>query len=76
MKNEFGVVGSWELSRVKPVQELGPGRVRSRAEPSRVESSRGEPSRVEPSGKSFGSFGAWIDCQAWKAMAKATAAAV
>ena len=37
MKKEFGVVGSCELSRVEPVQELGSGRVRSRAELSRVE---------------------------------------
>ena len=44
MKKEFGVVGSWESSRVESVQELGPGRVRSRAEASRA--SRVESSRV------------------------------
>jgi hypothetical protein len=43
MKKESGVVGSWEPSRVESVQELGPGRARSRAvEPSRVEPSRAE----------------------------------
>ena len=36
MREEAGVVGSWEPSRVELVQELGPGQARRRVESSRA----------------------------------------
>ena len=63
-----GLVDVEQEDKVLGLLQMGPGRARSRAE-----SSQAEPSRVEPSCKSFG---AWIACRAWEAMAKATAVAV
>ena len=49
MRREFGVAGSWESSRAELSQGPWPGRVRSRAEPSRAEPGAWAEASQEPS---------------------------